>query len=146
MRCQRSTAELPTIGTFSSQAGGGGILTVDNDLNQPTISSDRSRMVMTAKQIGMIKTSRSSRVITSTASQRLSQSRVCSFRKNGQVAMTIMAAHNNAERNGLITQKHAAMSIAMNSTANVVRVRSGEWGWFMALTLETIAPGRTRCP
>src|SRR5277367_4931045 len=97
--CQCSTAEPPTNGIFSSQPGGGGILTVDNDLNQPTISSDWSRMVRTAKQIGTIKTSSSSTVITNTASQRLPQSRLCSLRKNGQVAMTIMVAHSNDERN-----------------------------------------------
>src|SRR5258706_5654614 len=126
MRCQRSTAELPTTGIFSSQPGGGGILTVDKDLNHPTISSDRSRMVNTAKQTGTIKTRSNRMVITSTASQRLPQSRDCSLRKKGQVAMTIMAAHSSDERNGRITQKQAAIRMQMNSTASVVRVRSDE--------------------
>ena len=124
--CQRSTAELPTTGIFSSQPGGGGILTVDNDLNHPTISSVWSRMVRTAKQIGTIKTSSNRTVITRMASQRLPQSRVCSLRKYGQVAMTIMAAHSSDERNGCMTQKHAAIRMPMNSTASVVRVRSDE--------------------
>src|SRR6516162_7149789 len=53
--CQRSTSDLPARGIFSTHPGGGGILTVDNDLNHPTISSVRSRMVRTAKQIGTIK-------------------------------------------------------------------------------------------
>ena len=129
--CQRSTAELPTTGIFSSQPGGGGILTVDNDLNHPTISSVWSRMVRTAKQIGTIKTSSNRTVITRMASQRLPQSRVCSLRKYGQVAMTIMAAHSSDERNGRMTQKHAAIRMPMNSTASVVRVRSDELVWVM---------------
>src|SRR6516164_6921005 len=74
-RCQCSMIYLPASGIFSNQAGGGGALNVDNDLNQPVISSVRSRMVSTAKQTGTIKTSSSRTTITITASQRLPQSR-----------------------------------------------------------------------
>src|SRR5208337_3984844 len=125
-RCQRSTAEVPTTGIFPSQPGAGGIVIVDNDLNQPTISSLRSRMVRTAKQIGTIKTSSNRAVITRMASQRLPQSQVCSLRNSGQEARTIMAAHSSDERNGCTTQKHAAIRMPMNSTASVVRVKSDE--------------------
>ena len=86
-------------------------------------------MVRTAKQIGTIKTSSNRTVITSTASQRLPQSRACSLRKNGQVAMTIMAAHSSDVRNGRMIQKHAAIRMPMNSTASVMRVRSDEFVW-----------------
>ena len=93
-------------------------------------------MVRTAKQIGTIKTSSNRAVITSTASQRLPQSRFCSLRKNGQVAMTIMVAHNNDERNGRMIQKHAAIKMPMNSTASVVRVNSDELVWVMAYSVK----------
>jgi hypothetical protein len=58
----------------------------------------------------------------------LPQSRACNFKKNGQVAMTTIAAQISGDKNGRTTQKQAAMRMPMNSTARVVRVRLGESG------------------
>jgi hypothetical protein len=124
--CHRSAADFPTSGIFSIQPGDGGILSVDSDLNHPTISSDRLRMVITARQTGTIKNNSNTTVATSTASHRLFQSRDCNFRKYGQVAMTIIAAQSSGDKNGRITQKQAAISTQINNTASVVRVRSDE--------------------
>ncbi len=89
-----------------------------------------STMVPTAREKGTIKTSSRANVITATASPRLPQSRACTPSMSGQVATTIMTAHNKEGRKGLKIQKLPTMRIPINSTASVVRVRSRVGGEF----------------
>jgi hypothetical protein len=67
-------------------------------------------------------------VMTATAKLRRPHSRLWTARISGQEAMTIMTAQIAEGRNGLSTQKLAAVKPPIATTANSIRVTSQESG------------------
>src|ERR1700747_3640428 len=106
---QSCDAAGSTRGSSSSQAGGGRVAGTRDWAHEASLSAFL-RIVMTASERGTTKTSRSTMVMTMTASARLFQSRAWILSISGQVATTIMVAQTAAGRNGCRIQNEAAAS------------------------------------
>ena len=79
-------------------------------------------MAATADRNGRTTTISSDSVMTAAASDRLPQRRAWTFSMSGQVETTMVVAQSIAARKRCSTQKLAAISMTMKSSARTVRV------------------------
>jgi hypothetical protein len=100
------------------------MVNVASELPKAAISPPLATRVATASDKGTMRTSRSRRVITATARERLPPNRSWSFSRIGHVVTTIVVAQRAATRKGTRIQNVATMSVPMKSTASVARVTS----------------------